>query len=256
MIEKDKIFLSPRKRFDITKDPPTVILGEVMFYMGDERDVAVEKAKNARKAIAAEWREKKPESPTEINKFYTETKGYIYDLFTWPHDKQMWGIFDKLITPEMRVLDYGCGIGDVAIYLAEKGCDVVATDLDTSNTLQFCMWRVYQRGLGGKIKFKFDPRVDRFDVVLAIDVLEHLFFPLRYAVMLGGLLKNPDSFFFCTPTFANDTGDYPMHIEDNFWLRENFIKAMVSLGFKPEFPNKKYYPAWYPVFLDDGEKKD
>ena len=220
-----------------------------MAYTGDDLETARHKADNAKHIVADEWRKKDPKTVEEITQFYIDTEGYIYDLFVWTHDLPMWDLFDKVFTGEERVLDYGCGIGDVAIYLAEKGCDVVATDLPKSKTLQFAMWRVYQRGLGDKIKFKSDYS-DRFDAILAVDVLEHLPWPLRYLINLTNHLRRQESFFFCTPRFWDNSGTHPMHLEENFWLTPQiFGQVMIALAFKPEEIIKEYFPIWRPMYL-------
>lgn len=227
-----------------------------MFYTGDDSETAKKKALSCRKDLAAEWEKKNPKTPEETDKFYYETSGYLYDLYTWAHDPSMWNLFDKIITGKERVLDYGAGIGDISIYLAEKGCEVAAIEMNIpgtdppapSPTKQFLMWRVYQRGLGDKIKFKFNEDVDSFDIVLTIDVLEHLHFPLRYVVQLSKLLKTRESWFFATPTFRDDHGVHPMHMKGNFWLEKEFPNAMLSLAFTPKFIVDEFYPIWHPLF--------
>lgn len=253
------VLKSPRERFGKDKETGKIgiDLSEVMQYTGHTQEQAIAKSKTCREDIANEWREKPPQTPEECNKFYTETEGYIYDLYTWTHDPEMWALFDKKITGNEKVLDYGCGIGDISIYLAEKGCDVVAAELPNAKTKQFAMWRTYQRKLGDKIRFAFDDAKETFDVTLAIDVLEHLHFPLRYVVQLTKLLKNRDSWFFFTPSFGNDLDVHPMHLEENYWLREYYPKAMVALGFAPEFVIEKYFPVWHPLFktVPQGETR-
>ena len=244
-MNKDSIFKSPRKRFD---NKGGIDLAEVMAYTGDDLKTANKRTKSAVSTIAREWDKVNPQTPEEIDKFYKETEGYIYDLYCWPHDSRMWELFNKKITGDETVLDYGAGICDLSIYLAEKGCNVVAADIPGSKTIQFGMWRVYQRGLGDKIKFTFDPET-KFDVVLAVDVLEHVLWPLRYVVRLTRHLKQQSSWFFCTPHFFNE-GGHPMHLEENFWLKPQiFGQAMTSLAFKPEQIIKEFYPIWYPFYM-------
>lgn len=249
-LNEKSALLPPRKRFQHKKgsELPLVDLNEIMAYTGDDFDTAQDKAISCRHDLAKEWEEKKPKTVEETTEFYAQTAGYLYDLYTWAHDPSMWKLFDEIITGKEKVLDYGAGIGDISIYLAEKGCEVVAIELDNSPTKQFLMWRVYQRGLGDKIKFKFDEVKDSFDVVLTIDVLEHLHFPLRYVVQLTKLLKSRESWFFATPTFRDDHGVHPMHIRDNFWLEKGFPNAMISLAFDPKFVIEEFYPIWYPLY--------
>ncbi len=249
-MKKNSVLLSPRQRFSYKEgsDLPLVDLNEIMAFTGHTPKEAKQHAHNCRTDLAKEWKKQNPQTPEDCTKFYVETEGYLYDLFTWAHDPQMWEIFDKKIKGNERVLDYGAGIGDISIYLAEKGCDVISVELPKSHTKRFLMDRVYNRELGNKIKFKFDEENDSFDVVLGIDVLEHLHFPLRYVVQLTKLLKSKDSWCFFTPSFRDDHGVHPMHLEENYWLDKEFGRAMVALAFNPEFPVDEYYPIWYPLF--------
>ena len=261
------VLLPPRKRFitgDVQEDKKGVNIAELLIYLQQitpnekiEPEVVVQRIKNARTYLRDEWNTINPKTIDEVTQFYVNTDGYLYDLYSWTHNNNMWDLFDKMFTGQERVLDYGCGIGDVAIYLAEKGCDVTAIELDESKTIDFAMWRVYQRKLGDKIDFTIDYAKDKFDAVLAIDVLEHIYFPLRFVTQFGNLLKNKDSFFFTTPSFGDNTEDknYPMHIKDNDWLIENFGNAMISLAFSPEYPIEEFYPIWRPGFQMQLEKK-
>lgn len=255
-MKQNSVFLPIRKRFtDIEGDNKRLVdVKEIMAYTGDTADVAHQKALTCRQDLADEWTKKNPQTPEECKEFYRTTKGYLYDLYTWDHGPPIWELFDKAIKGDERVLDYGAGIGDISIYLAEKGCDVVAADIDDSATKHFMMWRVAHRKLGDKIKFKFDDKKDSFDVVLAIDVLEHLHFPLRYVVQLGSLLKNRESWAFFTPTFRDDHGVHPMHLKENYWLEKKFHLAMQSLAFGPRFVLEKYYPIWHPLFKTTAQK--
>lgn len=257
----NSIFLPPRQRFQKNdKGVMQVDLREIRAYTGHGAKKATKTAKTCRQDLAKEWIKLNPQTPEETGDFYTKTEGYLYDLYTWTHDPHMWELFDKVITGDERVLDYGAGIGDISIYLAEKGCEVTAVELPNSKTKQFLMWRVYQRKLGDQISFDFDDTKDEFDVILAIDVLEHLHFPLRYTVQLGKMLKERSSWFFCTPTFNNDVGVHPMHLPENYWLGDmkTFANAMTSLAFGPKFPLEEYLPIWHPMFKPGPpiEKKD
>ena len=258
-MNSNSAFLPPRKRFSKKEghDAPIVDVNEIMMYTGDSEEQAKHKVLNCRKDLAKEWEEKNPQTPEECTEFYKATKGYLYDLYTWDHGPLIWDLLDEKIEGNERVLDYGAGIGDISIYLAEKGCQIVAVEIDDSATKQFLQWRVYNRRLGDSFKFRFNDQKDEFDVILAIDVLEHLHFPLRYVIQLTKMLKNTESWFFCTPTFRDDHGVHPMHLKQNFWLEKHFGVAMQSLAFRPDFVIDEYYPAWHPMFKTSpqGDKK-
>ncbi len=73
-----------------------------------------------------------------------------------------------------RVLDAGCGTGAMALELAARGAEVVAVDI--SPTLIGLARERAPRG-GGRVEFTvgdmLDPRLGRFDAVVAMDSLIH-----------------------------------------------------------------------------------
>lgn len=74
-----------------------------------------------------------------------------------------------------RVLDAGCGAGQVAIELAERGADVLATDISPS-LLDVAKKRT-PRHLLSRIRFvagdMLDPALGHFDAAVAMDSLIH-----------------------------------------------------------------------------------
>lgn len=79
-----------------------------------------------------------------------------------------------------RVLDLGCSVGQLARHLVDKGCTVVGVELDPAAAEQARRWcaEVHPADLdlvelGGLLGD------DRFDVIVAADVLEHLRDPAR-----------------------------------------------------------------------------
>lgn len=79
--------------------------------------------------------------------------------------------------PQMRVLDVGCGSGSVSGELVQRGHQVYGLDV-TEEAIR----RATQRGLIAKVYDvnKSLPFEDKyFDCILALDILEHLFDPLK-----------------------------------------------------------------------------
>jgi len=128
------------------------------------------------------WEKQGPMTPTRIKDFYKQTSNYIYELGEWhlfvPNKRES----DLALVEDMRVkqpkniLDFGGGVGLMAIPLARAGFDVTLADLD-STSLTFAMFRAERRGVRLKA-WKSDveeaPPDKKYDVILALDVLEHL----------------------------------------------------------------------------------
>ena len=76
----------------------------------------------------------------------------------------------------VRILDAGCGAGQLAFEAARRGADVVAVDLAES-LLQLARSRAEAEALKGRVEFRagdmLDPALGRFDFVVCMDSLIH-----------------------------------------------------------------------------------
>lgn len=85
---------------------------------------------------------------------------------------------DKYLKPRMTILDIGCGVGTVDIYLASRGYKVMGIDIST-NAISIARKNALNLGVSGNVKFKtinFNNMSIKgmFDVVICSEVLEHL----------------------------------------------------------------------------------
>lgn len=106
----------------------------------------------------------------------------------------------SLISPGSRVLDVGCGPGELAPLLVKKDCVVDGIDL-TLDRLDSCRPfynTLWARDIEG---FDFEPR-DTYDVVVFSDVLEHLRFPDPALEKTRTLLKPNGSIVISLPNVA------------------------------------------------------
>ena len=89
-------------------------------------------------------------------------------------DRADWEVIASLVPQGSRVLDLGCGTGELLAYLqASKGCTGYGIEIDDAN-VQACVQRgvnVIQLNLEEGLAL-FDDR--SFDVVLQLDTLQHL----------------------------------------------------------------------------------
>ena len=148
------------------------------------------------------------------------------------------------------VLDAGCGNGDYAIYLAQRfpGAEVVGLDIDAEN-LERC------RASAGKLRLanlRFElgdlsvPHypAGSFDLIVTIDVLEHVRDPERALRQLAALLSPEGRFFFHVPTvreiptpLSRHLAEFHAwaakeHVTDDF-TAESFEKLVRTAGLRP-----------------------
>jgi 2-polyprenyl-3-methyl-5-hydroxy-6-metoxy-1,4-benzoquinol methylase len=167
------------------------------------------------------WEKEGPMTPARITAFYKQTTNYIFELAEWhlwvPDKRES----DLALVEEMRrrapknILDFGGGVGLMALPLARAGLDVTLADLD-STTLAFAAFRAKQRAIKLKL-WKSDveptPPDAKYDVILALDVLEHL--PkdeLARAVDKLVKLKHPGTVIVMSAPFGR-TAVHPMHMD-------------------------------------------
>jgi 2-polyprenyl-3-methyl-5-hydroxy-6-metoxy-1,4-benzoquinol methylase len=135
--------------------------------------------------MAAEWRRWNPKTGQDIRSFYAKTDNYLWELLGWngsavyePYMRrldQLAALWPSATHP--RALDYGCGVGNAALRLAELGYQVTLADVP-GLTLDFARARFAQRGIAVGVVNVTDelPRLEsrQWNVLVSFDVIEHL----------------------------------------------------------------------------------
>jgi len=126
------------------------------------------------------WKHANPQTLEEMRAFYGETELYIWELVA-VHSYYSSVDVDWLIeqfppSQYPRILDYGSGIGDVALRMAQAGYDVTIADVP-GKTLQFAQHRFARRELSARVVEIADDLVHLdgpYDLVICFEVLEHI----------------------------------------------------------------------------------
>jgi len=165
--------------------------------------------------------------------FYNQSDTELFELIEWhatdPIHYRTLVIRDAALAQGCSgYLDYGSGIGNDALVLADAGFDVTVADI-SDVLLAFTAWRLKRRGHRVRtidLKRESLPR-DAFDLVTCFDVLEHIPQPvsvvrrIRAAMRMHGLLV-------LHAPFGEDL-EHPMHVVH----RDVVTPRMRSFGFKP-----------------------
>ena len=169
--------------------------------------------------LAKEWNEK--QGSTED--FYRENKLQFLDLVLFNSQVTYW---NDRINPVggfrgKKILDLGCGIGTASIFLAQGRNEVVGYDLN-QNLIDFCNFRKEKFGLSN-VSFTTDmPDVSQFDVVLAMDLFEHIEDLHSFILELGKM--KPEARLYHADVFEDHPEHHPMHFDHSKnldeWLKE------------------------------------
>jgi 2-polyprenyl-3-methyl-5-hydroxy-6-metoxy-1,4-benzoquinol methylase len=187
------------------------------------------------KIYSAEYYAGKGADPLVDYEFELDHPDQTVRLYEW---RGILNVVESLTTvaPETNWLDFGCGNGGLVRYcLAQKKCRIVGFEDG---------W-IRDKAAGLGIPYIGSDRLDAmsgtFDVVTAIEVLEHVEDPLEVLKRLRRLLK-PGGLLFCTTGNARPFRDRLLswryvrpEIHISFFEPETLARAMTLSGFRPQF---------------------
>ena len=193
--------------------------------------------------MSAMWENANPQTYEEIREFYRRTELYVWDLTQW-HASTHRESYNKIVarvmklcppTTHPRVLDFGGGIGTEVISFAKHGYSVVFADVP-GITAEFAKHRLRHRGLKAKflaIDNDHPNLLDKFDIIICFDVLEHLPNPEDILCLFHQHLTR-DGVAAIKAEF-NDPGGYPFHLHSNFakMQGDGWNKTVRRVGFIP-----------------------
>jgi 2-polyprenyl-3-methyl-5-hydroxy-6-metoxy-1,4-benzoquinol methylase len=213
---------------------------DVMAFTNTTREQVRERMKQGSEPLKEEWlawEKQGPMTEDRIKAFYKQTRNYIYELGEWHLFVQNKYESDVQLVEDMRklkpknILDFGGGVGMMAMPLARAGFDVTLADLD-GTSLDFAAFRAKRHAVKLKI-WKSDVEQQapdaKYDVILALDVLEHL--PkdeLNSVVDRLIALKHPGTQIIISAPFGR-TSVHPMHLDADENTRTQIKRLQTEL---------------------------
>jgi SAM-dependent methyltransferase len=138
--------------------------------------------------------------------------------------------------PGTRWLDFGCGNGGLVRYVREhSGCQMVGFEEG------WIRGKAVATGIPYLEREQLDNCNETFDVITAIEVIEHIVYPLDVLKYICRLLKPGGLFFFTTGNakrFRNRLLHWSYVVPDvhvSFYEPTTLGRALTIAGFQPEF---------------------
>lgn len=196
-------------------------IAEISEFTGVSPGDIHNKWQNSTEPVAKEYKEFMKQDCHSQKDFYKISKEHIFYLTRWHMTERRSFDVDTCTSVKnkypnaKKVLDYGSGCGQNAIIFAENGYEVSMTDYD-GYTFDFAKFRSKKRGLNIKYYDIEKPIDDKFDIILAFEVLEHV--PdeeFENTIQLLRSLRSDDGKILTTTSFGTQNGMYPMHYEES-----------------------------------------
>lgn len=204
------------------------LVHEITEYLMLSRNETIAMLKLGTRLNALLWHTYHPETEKEIRIFYEITPFYIFDLAYWHMERYQRKFRDKVVEVAYGdTLDYGGGIGDLSVRLAEKGLSVTYGDMPGA-TLEFAKWLFIKRGYDIKIiDLGKEHPSNQYDTIICIDVIEHVTDPVDTLNRISGSLKDKGKLVITgLRGYVADT--HPMHQKIEF----DSEKLLESLGLR------------------------
>jgi 2-polyprenyl-3-methyl-5-hydroxy-6-metoxy-1,4-benzoquinol methylase len=174
--------------------------------------------KNNVKNAVDDWNKK-----DSINGFYQSTDVYIYGLIDYCSEKRILNnLFPITDVEKADILDFGGGIGVHSLILSRLN-NVFYYDLE-SKTKEFAKY--INKTMNGSITFIDDEKdvyEKKYDVILALDVLEHLVNPIEAVMKLTNALR-PGGYLITTGLDFSIGPNTPMHLVNNLNYKDTYRK--------------------------------
>jgi 2-polyprenyl-3-methyl-5-hydroxy-6-metoxy-1,4-benzoquinol methylase len=116
------------------------------------------------------------------------------------HD-DVFKLMQPFLSKDLHILDFGCGQGAFSQRLVDAGMKVDACDIDEGQ-IRASVQRKIKLDLNRDISSNF---TDKYDILIALEIIEHLENPWKYLRDCISLLKDDGIIVLSTPNISNFT---------------------------------------------------
>jgi len=170
-------------------------------------------------------------------KIYEETVGkrIRYDILL--KYETVVNLIKKYKKGKLKILDVGCGYGFLSFF-ADKNWIIYGIDLDEERIKRAKNIKQHKNSIfmiGDAENLNFNKK---FDVILTLDVIEHLYHPEKYLRLVSKALKKDGIFIVSNPnphsvwTLLFDNRVIRLEKHRQYWSTEEFAKMAKKTGFE------------------------
>jgi len=210
----------------------TDFYGELAEYTGRDRQLVEARCLCASTELAWLF----PSYKDRVLDYYRETDLYIFGLSRYQErlqGKDFHGWLAQFIRNYniKSVLDFGGGIGEYTIVACKEGAETFYLEVEGSKTGEYARWRFQKHGVR-PVFLSENYKIDRdFDLIVAMDVLEHLPDPAPVIADMAKhctyLISNPElitySFMFPEHISHPDLTPYFYNVHNYLWKRRENV---------------------------------
>jgi len=168
------------------------------------------------------WDSLSPKNIEEIISFYKMPLPYdVFSLAYWHMSRGQSGFRKEIVKHSFGdVLDYGGGIGDLSVKIAEKGLNVTYADVN-GECMKFGKWLFLKRGCGHITVLDVEKDEEKiwrreYDTIICIDVIEHIPHPEIVLEKIAKHLKTNGRLIITQLSCMGPDETAPMHFKIDF----------------------------------------
>ncbi len=156
------------------------------------------------------------------------------------------GNLKKYLKDKPKILDIGCGTG-IVMKKFESSADIFGID-NSKSAVDFCKKRGLEKvKVGDAKKIPFDD--EKFDMVLALDIIEHIDDDIRVLNEVKRVLKKNGKFFVTVPAFSSLWSNHDIELQHKRRYSKSELKEkLAKAGFRIKKINFSY-TFIFPVLL-------
>jgi len=171
--------------FEVKRYYGTLWYEDVCKYLGISKEEAVNRATSPNRRVRAIWEDKEEIEKSEANVHNAwKINEDMIIRNCWYREKSVTR-YDKMLKKlhykkDESILDYGCGVSSFTKWaLRHRKRNITLAEID-GPMLKFCMWRYGKRISYCKIGLGKEglPLKTNYDIILCLDILEHVWNPL------------------------------------------------------------------------------